>query len=173
MESNSKPNINLIYFLFNLSLTVLLVSCGGSNSTEDGILLEGTLTQGAPLEDSFRILNLRHSAGEKIDEVEICALGECSTTDDEGQWGFVANPEFTGGEVEFIITGHNIATTTIINIPLNSKEIVLDLNHLNNKVTVATMYTNGNQINSPKEDHDHSEDHHSIDEHIDSDNHHS
>jgi hypothetical protein len=46
----------------------------------------------------------------------VCALGECSTTDSEGQWGFAVGKDSARGEVLFTFAGH-ITGTSIVSFP--------------------------------------------------------
>ncbi len=108
------------------SLSLVCFSCGGSSS-DSGILIEGTLIEGGG--DAHENIILKHSSGENLENVQVCALGECSTTDAAGQWGFVAGGDFNGGQVSFTIQGHGIDTTTLIDIPAGASEVFLDLKH--------------------------------------------
>lgn len=114
-------------------LTIFVVgasACGGGGGSDDsGVLLEGTLTEdgGAGHDKAF---NFRHSSGQRIGNVQICGLGECSTTDDEGQWGFVLPGEFTGGDVELSVIGHGISSSAVVNVPAGSTEMFLGLRHV-------------------------------------------
>lgn len=119
----------------------MLIACGGGGSAEDGMLLEGTLVQGA--ESSHGRLLLRHSAGEHIGEVRVCALGECSVTDDEGQWGFVAPDSYRGGPVSFSFDGHGITATTTVEVPEGTREAVVHFEHSAGSVTVRQLQADG------------------------------
>lgn len=105
-----------------------LNACGGSSS-DSGMLIEGTLTEagGAGHTNS---LGLKHSVGQRIENVEICALSECSTTDSEGQWGFVVPESFTGGDALFSFKGHGIDTSSVVMITDGAKEVFVDFRHV-------------------------------------------
>lgn len=113
---------------FSLFFSTSFIACGGGSS-DSGMLIEGTLTEAGGAHHVQASI-LRHSVGQKIENVEICALGECSTTDGEGQWGFVAGNQFSGGDVLFSVNGHGIETTTVVNIPSGANEVFLDLQHV-------------------------------------------
>ena len=122
-----------------LTLTALS-ACSGGGSSDSGMLIEGSLTEAGGASHS-RIVQPKHSAGQRIENVEICALGECSVTDGEGQWGFVAGEGFAGGAVLFTIEGHGIDTSTVVNIPAGANDIFLDLAHLPGGVVHAQHIT--------------------------------
>lgn len=101
-------------------VSVLMAGCGGSSSN-DGMVFQGQLTQGSSVGHSEGMD--KHGAGEKIENVEVCALGECSMTDEDGNWGFVAPEVFTGGGVEFTINGHGIETTASVSVPEGTRDV--------------------------------------------------
>jgi hypothetical protein len=107
-------------------LMLCLVSCGGGGSSSQGMLIEGTLIQGE--QSSHKVL-YKHASNEPLENVTICALGECSTTDSKGQWGFVAPETFNGGDILLSVNGHNIAASTIVSLPPNANEVVMELIH--------------------------------------------
>ena len=126
-----------LFVIFSLAL---ISACGGSSSGA-GVLIEGILTEGGGAADHS--LSLKHAAGENIEEVKICALGKCSHTDGQGQWGFVVNPDFTGGEVLFSIDGHGINTSTVVNIPEGADSLFIHFEHVaGGKVALHHMETN-------------------------------
>ncbi|MCC6954992.1 MAG: hypothetical protein IT290_12815 [Deltaproteobacteria bacterium] len=135
-----------IYRPLSLLLLSSLAACGGGSSSDsdDGMLITGTLSQGATA--AGHSLMLKHDAGEHIDEVSICALGECSTTDSEGQWGFVASPVFKGGLVEFSVNGHGIATTSVVDVPTDSREVSIAFVHSAGIVTAESMTADGAEV---------------------------
>lgn len=120
-------------------LALTLTACGGSSS-DSGTLIEGTLTEAGGAGHRIAAL-LRHSEGARIEDVVICALGECSVTDGEGQWGFVIPGNFPGGDVLFTIEGHGIDTESTFSIPANASEVVLDLVHVAGGLVTATHMT--------------------------------
>lgn len=123
MKSKS---VILAWYLF--SICALLNACGGGSS-DSGMLIEGTLTEAGGANHAHSLV-LKHSVGQRIEGVTVCALGECSTTDSEGQWGFVAEENFTGGDVLFTINGHGIDATTTVSIPEGANEVMLDFQHV-------------------------------------------
>jgi hypothetical protein len=100
-------------------LTFVVAGCGSSSS--DGIYFHGTLTQGGA--EAHAGVGHRHLAGQNIENVEICALGECSTTDGNGSWAIEAPESFNGGAVEFSINGHGINTTQSLDVPADVNEV--------------------------------------------------
>ena len=74
-----------------------------------------------------------------LEDVMICALGSCSTTDGAGQWGFAAPASFAGGEVEFDIVGHGIADQLVVTIPAGAADIDLSLIHEGDAGTVVSQ----------------------------------
>lgn len=131
----------------------VITACGGSS--QSGLLIEGTLTEAGGADHSKSII-LKHEDGEKIGEVTICALGECSTTDSEGQWGFVLGDNFVGGEVLFTISGHNISANSVISIPEGATDVFLDLQHTEGGLIKAEhIIIDGVTQHNEDEDHQH------------------
>jgi len=134
-----------------LLLTLLTINgCGGGTTTGDGMLIEGTLTEAG---SGHKVLN-KHGVGEKIGDVTICALGLCSTTDSEGQWGFVASEDFSGGEVLFTFDGHGIAAQTILDLHSNAKNVFIAFDHEDGSVVADSILVDG-QPEDQHEGHDH------------------
>lgn len=135
-----------------LILSVALLSGCSGGSSGDGMVIEGQLIQGAKVAHSAPLF--RHGAGESIGEVEICALGECSITDTDGRWGFVANETFNGGDVEFSIKGHGIDGTKIVSIPAGANEVFVVFEHgTGNEIDVETLTVDNKEV-----EHEHDED---------------
>lgn len=135
-------------------ICLILNACGGGSS-DSGILFEGTLTEAGGAGHTNSLV-LKHSVGQRIENVAVCALGECSTTDSEGQWGFVAGENFTGGDVLFTINGHGIDTTTIVSIPEGAKEVLLDFQHVEGGHIEAQHITiDGETSHHEDEEHEH------------------
>lgn len=105
-------------------LVLLFVSaCGGSGGdSSGGIVFEGELTQGPTDSHEARI---KHGADEQIEEVQICALGRCSTTDGKGAFGFSAPDSYTGGDVEFSVSGHSTEAKVVVPVPMNAKDVFI------------------------------------------------
>ncbi len=145
-------------------MTILaLAACGGSSSSDSGILLEGTLDQGST-ETHSKNLNLRHSAGEHLENIEVCALGKCSITDGEGQWGFVTSASTLAGEVLFTFKGHGIDTATAVAINSTGADVsIAFINEGGTVVAKEVMVTadSATEVHEPATDeHDHSEHEH-------------
>lgn len=138
-----------------ISLTVgllcILSSCGGGGGSGSGMLIEGTLTEAGGA--GHATVLLRHSAGQRIENVQICALGECSTTDSEGQWGFVAPEEFHGGEVLFSLNGHGISQAATVVIQPGAEEVIIDFQHVEGGLIEATHVTTDGVTNHDNHDH--------------------
>ena len=132
---------------------LMMTGCGGSSS-DNGVVFEGFLDQGSDSGHSAKV-NPRHSAGERIEEVDICAFGECSKTDAQGQWGFLVN-SFKGGEVLFSAVGHGIDDTFVVEIPESAKDVMLHLQNNGGQVGVHHMTVNGQPFSSESA-HTHSE----------------
>jgi hypothetical protein len=147
-------NTKLIAIIACISCSILS-SCGGGGSSDSGLVVSGTLTEAGGATHS-NSLALRHSDNEGIEDVEICALGECSTTDSQGLWGFVAGEDFVGGDVLFETNGHGISAMTVINIPEGAKEVVLDLRHIEGGEIKAEHVTiDGETSHNEAEGHQH------------------
>ena len=147
-----------IYLISNLLLCIvfssLLLGCGGSSNNSSGILIEGQLTQGeSAAHDVANGLEKIHGAGENIESVEICALGECSTTDSAGNWGFIAPESFNGGDVSFSIAGHGIDASAVVSIPQNSQNVFIHFEHGEaNEITLHHFTVDGVEVEQHDED---------------------
>ena len=129
--------------LFTLSLIFLTVGCGGGGGGDDsdGMVLEGTLIQGSG--SGHALISPKHSEGEPIGEVEICALGGCSTIDATGHWGFLVEGEFGGGDVAFTVQGHGIDTTAVVDIPAGTRSAAFDFINNGGAVSAHTIVFDG------------------------------
>jgi hypothetical protein len=135
----------------SLCFAFSLTACGGGGSDSDGVVFQGTLTQqGAG--HSAEASNAKHSSGQRIGDVKVCILGECSITDDMGQWG-VNVSNFTGGDVSVVLDGHGISSSVVANLPSTAKDVEMDLDHANNVVTIAKLMIDGEDHTG--HDHDH------------------
>jgi hypothetical protein len=123
-----------------LLILASLISCGGGGSSDSGMLIQGTLIEAGGAGHD-RALTHAHSSGQFIENVQICALGECSTTDAQGKWGFVAADNFEGGDVEFSFDGHGIATTSVVNIPVGASDVIIDFQHVEGGAVQAKHVT--------------------------------
>jgi len=135
------------HVLFSVSLSTLLcaVSCSGGGGGEaggnSGLLMEGTLIQGSSVGHAFS--GAKHSAGQPIGSVEICASGACSMTDDAGHWGFLMEGEFAGGDVVLTVQGHGIDSSTIVSVPAGAENVQLDLVNNSGVVEAHTVSIDG------------------------------
>ena len=112
-----------------LSLVITLTACGGgSSSGNSGVLVRGTLTEAGGAHS--KAYSERHSDGQRIENVAICGAGECSPTDEEGQWGFVLPEDFTEEELLLTVNGHGIDSETVIHMHSATNELVVELNHV-------------------------------------------
>jgi hypothetical protein len=124
-------------------LLFLTFGCGGTSSDSE-ILIEGTLTEGGVISHHSKSdISMRHSSGERIEEVLICALGRCSLTDAQGQWGFVIDQEFQGGDILLTAEGHGITSQTTISVPASAREVVVDLEHREGALVVNHLTLDG------------------------------
>lgn len=141
-----------------LTLSLTLTACGGDSDVTftSGMLVEGTLIQGEGTTHDAA-LGFKHSSGTAIENVQICGLERCSTTDGQGQWGFVANEDFKGGSATFTVKGHGIDTTTAVQIPLNAKEVFLDLKNIAGKVSAEHITADGETSHQEDESNSHEE----------------
>lgn len=125
------------------TLLLLSVGCGGESS-DSGPLIEGTLTEGGVSSHSLQLaIGMRHSSGERIEEVQICALGKCSLTDTQGQWGFVIDQELPTGDIVLTAEGHGIVSQTTISVPPSAQEIFVDLEHEDGALVVNHLTIDG------------------------------
>lgn len=124
-------------------IALLTVGCGGGSS-DSGPLIEGTLTEGGISSHSLRLdIGMRHSSGERIEDVQICALGKCSLTDAQGQWGFVVDQELPADAIILTAEGHGIVSQTTISVPTSAQEIFVDLEHQNGALVVNHLTIDG------------------------------
>ncbi len=137
----------------SLLLLLSTAACSGSSS-DSGTLIQGTLTEAGGADHAARFL--RHETGEHIDGVEICALGECSTTDAEGQWGFVVNTKNVDKAL-FTVKGHGINTTAVIEITPEADTITIALDHVaGGHIEPSSIKVDGVETHDHS-DHDHAE----------------
>jgi hypothetical protein len=129
--------------IFSLSLTLSACGGGGGSSSDTGTVFQGTLTERGVghLALSPEVVT-KHSSGQRIGDVKICVLSECSITDDLGQWG-VNVENFTGGTVTITADGHGISSSVSEVFPAYPKEITLELDHNRNKLTIASGEIDG------------------------------
>jgi len=128
---------------------------GGSNSSNESLLIRGNLIQGESVTHS-RTSVLKHSASQPIEEVEICALGKCATTDNDGNWGFLVDYTSVPDHVTFTVNGHGISTSSVVHLPDGSAkdggDIAIEFVHSNNVVSVHEIEVDGESI---EQDHHH------------------
>lgn len=109
----------------------------------DGLVIQGVLTQGdegahggsgggtPPTQGSGSVTGrdvaqaVIHGAGQPIENVEVCTLGQCSMTDGLGQWGMPAPESFSGGEALFTVSGHGIDSRLVVHIPAGARDVAL------------------------------------------------
>ncbi len=139
-----------------LMATILLITslagCGGGSS-DSGMLIEGTLTEAGSTDHNLGFA-LKHTNGQRVENVQICALGECSTSDAQGQWGFEVKGSFNGGNVLFTLSGHGIETTTTVDIPSGASEIFLDFQHVEGGAVRAEHITVDGETSHHEDDED-------------------
>jgi hypothetical protein len=126
-------------FLFSLALGLFsMTSCGGSGDSGNGMLIEGTLTEAREAGHAA----LRHGAGDRIEDVTVCALGECSITDAEGRWGVIAPETFSGGQVLFSVNGHFIESSLTVDVP-SAEHVFIDLRRVESGVEAHQVSIGG------------------------------
>ena len=146
--------MNKVSLSLLLALSACLISSCGGGSSDSGILLEGLLTQGEEVVHSASA-TLRHAANENIEDVEICALGECATTDSAGEWGFVAPESFIGGSIQFTIKGHGIDSTSEVTVPEGAQAVYVHFeNSADGHVIVHHKTVDGVEVEADGHDHE-------------------
>jgi len=147
-------------FVFIVCLS--LFSCGGSSSQESGVLLHGSLTEAGGFHHQSSTINMRHAVGERLERVQICVMGQCQITSDDGEWGFFIG-EMNGQEVEFSFDGHGINTKTTIALPSAEHEVYIEFLHTAGLVEAGVIIIDGMDMHSDHseaDDHDHAGHHH-------------
>lgn len=130
-----------------LCLTFSISACGGGSS-DNGVAFFGALIQGDTA-GHRQATALRHGANEPIEQVEICAFGECSITDGAGTWGIVSGEEFNGGNALFTIKGHGIDGTAIVSVPEGSRSVELEFIHgTGNEISVHLHTVDGKDVSA-------------------------
>ena len=117
-------------------------SGGGSGAVIQGSLTEGggtnngsgsgggVVTAGSGVITGRNVVpSVMHSAGEPLEKVQVCVLGQCSTTDGLGQWGMAAPDSFAGGDALFTVNGHGIDSSLVVTLPIGASDIVVTLVH--------------------------------------------
>jgi len=133
------------------SFIVCSTGCNGGGGSSEGTIVQGVLTERGVGHASSDLPSPKHSAGQQIEEVKICVRGECSITDGAGQWG-VNLENFTGGDVEILVDGHGIDSSTSVSLPPTAKEVEIDLAHSKNTIAVEKLIIDGEDHTG----HDHS-----------------
>jgi hypothetical protein len=124
-----------------LVLGTICAACGGGGGeSSDGTVIQGTLTQTGAGHSAT--MSAKHAAGERIEDVKICVLSECSITDGEGQWG-VNVDTIPGGEVAVTVTGHGIDSQTNVSLPTTARDVVIELGRDGNIITVNKLMIDG------------------------------
>jgi hypothetical protein len=141
---------------FMALMALFITGCnGGGGSDSDGVVFEGTLTERGGTHAMQEMVIAKHSAGQQLEEVKVCILGECSLTDGMGQWG-VQVSGFTGGDIAISVVGHGIDTSVVANVPASARTVTLELDHNGNVVSVAKMTIDGVDHTGHTSEHDHS-----------------
>lgn len=140
-----------IRILLAALVTTAFAACGGGGGSSDGTVFQGTVTERGAGHSTMKIV-AKHSSGQRIGDVKVCVLGECSITDSEGQWG-VNIQNFAGGDVAIILDGHGISASVATNIPASAREVEADLDHTGNEVTIAKLVIDGEDHTGHSHDH--------------------
>ncbi len=138
--------------VFALSVAFLCAACGGGGSSSDGVVVQGTLTERGAGHSAALLAEAKHSSGQLIEDVKVCILGECSITDGAGQWG-VNVGEFAGGDVTVVVDGHGIDSSVTTNLPASARDVVIDLDHAGNVVSIAKLLIDGEDHTGHNHDH--------------------
>jgi hypothetical protein len=146
-------------FLSSLCIALTFSACSGGGSDSDGVVFQGAVTERGSGHSAEAVI-AKHSAGQRIGDVKVCILGECSITDDMGQWG-VNVSDFTGGDISVVLEGHGISSSVVANLPSTAKDIEMDLDHANNVVSIAKLMIDGEDHTG----HDHDHNSHSDEQH--------
>ena len=113
-------------------------------------MFEGSLIQGedaAAHSEKQLYAQVAHGAGESLENIQICALGECSKTDAKGIWGFATEEAFAGGDVLFTVNGHGIDSAVVVNVPAGAKNVVIELeNHGDEGVHAHSVVADGAEV---------------------------
>jgi hypothetical protein len=151
---------NILIIFAASFLGIVCIACnGGGGGSSDGTVIQGTLTQrGAGHSPTIhsptihsQTMSSKHASGERIEDVTICVLGECSITDGEGQWG-VNIENFPGGELAITINGHGIDSETSVSLPISARDVIVDLGRDGNVISVDKLFIDGEDHTG----HDHS-----------------
>jgi hypothetical protein len=142
------------FFLVTLLFPLTLSACGGGGSGSDGSIVHGSLIQLSDGAHSTDSLELRHSAGQKIDGVTICLLGECSVTDASGEWG-VNVPEIPAGDILLTLKGHGIDSSKVINVPGGATDVTVELGNSSEGISLMALVVDG--VDHTEHDHNHGE----------------
>jgi hypothetical protein len=131
-------------------LCVQNTGCGGSSSN-DGVLLRGTIVQGEEKKSAI----LAHELGEGLTEIEVCALGRCDKTNRSGTWSIPSNVA-RDSEILFTVKGHGADTSFVLNIPQKAKRVDIE----------KLLHTEfGDHDEDDHDDHGHGHDTHGHDAH--------
>lgn len=99
---------------------------------------------GAATEDDVEVTGtLSSSAGEDVEGVEVCALGDCADTDQDGRYILtVPQNVFAGGDVLFSFDGDDVETETIApNLPGGNRDTTVDFEIRGENVVPTSVST--------------------------------
>ncbi len=137
-----------------LIIGTFCAACNGGGGGPDGTIIQGTLTQsGYGHTDNGATMSAKHAPGERIEDVKICILDQCSITDGAGQWGLNLE-NFVGGEVAITIDGHGIDSQATVSLPASALDVYIDLGRDGNVITIDKLLIDGEDHSG--HDHGHS-----------------
>ena len=88
---------------------------------------------------------LTSSDNASVDNVEVCALGDCDTTDNGEYFLEIPSGVFGGGDVLFTFQGDSLDTSAIARgLPGNDRDAVVDFSANGNSVTTVNVRTINN-----------------------------
>lgn len=115
-----------------LILLLGLAMLGGCGDSDDSIEFSGNV------QDPSRSLQVA------LGGVNVCALGECGTTDANGNWSFDISEDspFTGGDVLFTLSGPGVNSSVVVpNVDDESEEVNVDFALLSNGAVTVTSFS--------------------------------
>lgn len=131
-----------------------LVGCSSGGGDDNELVLQGVLIQGSGAGAHVGLFT-KHAPGEPIGEVSVCALGECSLTDDRGQWGFSSKNVWAGGALMFTLRGHGLDAQAIVELPAEARDVSLEFERGVTEVYVTHLTIDGHTQHLEIEGHEH------------------
>lgn len=120
--------------LFCMGAGAVVIGCNG-DAGQGNLGIVGTIREG----------------GAGAADIEVCALGQCDTTNEDGLYELYGDGNtFAGGAVLFTLSGEGIDTSVVVNgVPTGDTDVVVDLTIAGSSVTGASVNSSAAPVETP------------------------